>query len=207
MEASKIIFLVLLSTLFLCVADTKRVKAQDFVTIYILADGRVKPSTAPISSADNVTYTFTSNIIGSSIVILRDNIVVDGASYQLQGQGEIGIELSYRKNVTIRNMQIRGFLYYGIFLWSSFSNKITGNTVAYNMGGIMIQNASNNIISGNLVTNNLEGIMLEGSLDNNVSGNTITNNDRGISFYSSSNNVLKNNRQRHFFLFFFKQRT
>jgi len=167
MKANAVLFLVLLSILSLCVIDDQSVKAQDSETIYILADGSVRPSTAPISSADNVTYTFTSDITDSSIVILRDKIVVDGAGYILQGQGEIGIELSYRSNVTIRDMQISGFQYCGIFLWSSLNNTIAGNPIANNFGGILIQNASNNI--------------------------TVTNNDRGISLYSSSNNVLRNN--------------
>jgi parallel beta-helix repeat protein len=169
-KASNVLFLVLLSILSLYVVNTHRAKAQDFEIIYILADGSVEPSIAPISSADNVTYTFTSDIIDSSIVVLRDNIIVDGAGYTIQGQGEIGIELSYRSNVTIRNVQIWG-LQYGIVLWNSFNNTITGNTIAYNMWGIIMQNASRNIISGN----------------------NITNNGEGISIYSSSNNKLRNN--------------
>ena len=33
-------------------------------TIYIRADGSVEPDSAPISSVDNVTYTFFDNIYG-----------------------------------------------------------------------------------------------------------------------------------------------
>jgi hypothetical protein len=127
-KASNVLFFMLLSTLSLSVANTQRVKAQD-LTIYILADGSVEPSTAPISSVDNVTYIFTSYIVDSSIVVQRDNIVIDGAGYTLQGQQEIGIELSYRSNVTISNVGIWGLLY-GIYLWNSFGNTITGNTLA-----------------------------------------------------------------------------
>jgi len=174
-KASNVLFLILLGTLSLCVANTQLVKAQDFETIYILADGSVEPSTAPISSADNVTYAFTSDIIDYSIVVLRDNIVVDGAGYILQGQGEIGIELSYRSNVTISNVEIWG-LWYGIYLWNSFGNTITGSTLAYNVGGIIIQNASNNIISGNNITNNGEGISIYSSSNNNFKNNSLNNN-------------------------------
>jgi len=174
-KANNVLFLVLLGILSSCAVNTQRVKAQDFETIYILADGSVVPSTAPISSADNVTYTFTSDIIDSSIVVLRDNIVVDGADYTLQGQGEIGIELSYRSNVTIRNVQIWG-LWYGICLWNSFNNTITGNTIADNMAGIIIQNASSNIISGNNITNNGEGISIYSSSNNKFRNNSLNNN-------------------------------
>src|SRR3972149_10387671 len=55
-------------------------------TIYIRADGSVDPPTAPISTVDNVTYTFTQNIY-DSIIVERDIIVVDGAAFILQGPG------------------------------------------------------------------------------------------------------------------------
>ncbi|MCK4478072.1 hypothetical protein KAU88_06060, partial [Candidatus Bathyarchaeota archaeon] len=53
-------------------------------TIYIRADGSVDPDTAPISSSDNITYTFTDDIY-DEIVVERDDIVVDGAGYTVQG--------------------------------------------------------------------------------------------------------------------------
>jgi len=112
-------------------------------------------------------------------VVLRDNIVVDGANYTLQGGGERGIDLSSRSNVTIRNMRISGDFFYGIYLWNSSSNTITGNTIAYNTVGILIQNAPNNIISAN----------------------NVTNNDNGISIYFSSNNKLRNNTMNNEFNF------
>ena len=53
-------------------------------TIYIRADGSVE-GTTDISTVDNVTYTFTDNIINQSIVVERDNILVDGAGYTVEG--------------------------------------------------------------------------------------------------------------------------
>jgi len=53
-------------------------------TVYIRADGSIDPPTAPISSMDNVTYTFTDDI-EDSIVVERSNIVIDGAGHALQG--------------------------------------------------------------------------------------------------------------------------
>lgn len=61
----------------------ERVEASG--TIYIRANGLVE-GTDNIISADNVTYTFTGNI-NDSIVVEKDNIVVDGASYTGQGAG------------------------------------------------------------------------------------------------------------------------
>jgi hypothetical protein len=60
-------------------------------TIYILGNGGIQPSMAPISSVDGVTYTLTDNIVGnvtggsSAIIIQRDNIIIDGAGYTLTG--------------------------------------------------------------------------------------------------------------------------
>ena len=72
-----------------------------FETIYIRADGSVDPPTAPILNVGNISYAFTANI-NDSIVIERDNIVVDGASYTLPGDGKSnGFLLSGRTNVTI----------------------------------------------------------------------------------------------------------
>ncbi len=67
--------LVLLSTTVV-VRFIKPVVAQG--TIYIRSDGSVEPEGTPIFSLDNVTYTFTDNI-NVSIVVERNNIVVDGA--------------------------------------------------------------------------------------------------------------------------------
>ena len=78
-------------------------------TIYIRADGRVDPSTAPINRVENI-YTFTNYIYGYSIVVKRDNIVIDGVSHTMEGTGSgKGIDLSDRSNVTIQNLQIRYF--------------------------------------------------------------------------------------------------
>ena len=128
-KASKVLFFVLLSIFFLCVVNTKSVKLQSSEFIYIASDGSIYSSTnatVPIQRVGNV-YTFNGSIIDYSIVVQRDNIVVDGAGYTLQGQGEIGIDVSYRSNVTIRNVQICGIFFYGIYLWNSLSNSITGN--------------------------------------------------------------------------------
>jgi len=65
------------------VLELQKVKASG--TIYIRANGLVDPSTAPIQRDGNL-YTFTGNLF-DEIVIERDNIVVDGAGYTVQGTG------------------------------------------------------------------------------------------------------------------------
>jgi parallel beta-helix repeat protein len=171
-------------------------------TIYIRADGSIDPSTAPISSVDNITYTLTGNITSDAdgIVIERDNIVVDGAGYTVQGAGNgtgiIGIDLSLRINVTIKNMEIKAFDR-NIDLDHSFYCNISGNNVGAGYGGIVLVCSEHNSIFGNNVTS-LSGIALDGSSNNTISGNNVT--DNGASIFlgqlwggASSNYVYQNN--------------
>jgi len=166
--------------------------------IYIRSDGSVDPATAPIQRNGNI-YTLTENIY-DEIVVERDNIVVDGAGYLLQGTGSVrGIDLSHRSNVTIKNMQIGGRFGCGIYLQNSSNNTITENNIANNMDGICLQLSSNNRISANYLIDNLRfGIMIQDSSNNNIiSENNVIDNGGGISIYSSSNNRLINNNMKN----------
>jgi len=110
-------------------------------TIYIRADGSIDPSTANITTSDYVTYTFTDNNY-DSIVVERDNIVIDGKGYTVEGTGSgTGISLSDRNNVTIKNMVVRAFER-GIRLDDSSNNTISANNVTYNEYGIVLYHSS-----------------------------------------------------------------
>jgi len=208
-----LLFIGILSLAF----DIQQVEAIE--TIYIRADGSVDPDTAPISSVDNVTYTFTGNI-NESIVVERDSIVVDGAGYTVQGTGSgTGTDLSGRSNVTIKNMEIKAFQE-GILLYESTNNSIFENEISNNEDGISFYRFSNNnsvsrnnitnnsnhgivfnppsnynSISENYIAQNNQGIWLVSSVHNNVFGNNITNNNyNGIKLnYGSNNTIYKNN--------------
>ena len=111
--------------------NIQRVKASG--TIYIRADGSVVPSTANITSADNMTYYFTDNNY-DEIVVERSNIIVDGAGYTLQGtevEESKGIDLTERKNVTVMNMQIKAFGY-GIYLNLTSHSALLRNNITNN---------------------------------------------------------------------------
>ena len=163
--------------------------------IYIRADGSIDPPTANITTFDNITYTFTDSIY-DSIVVERDNIVVDGGGYTVQGTGSgTGLSLSGRNNVTIKSMTISAF-YSGIELSSSSSSSISGNNItANNVCGIVLYSFSNyNSISGNNITNNQDGIMLYSSSNSSISGNNITANDYlGIGLGYSSDISISGN--------------
>ena len=174
-------------------------------TIYIRADGSIEPSTAPVSTVDNVTYTLTDNIVGdvpkdsSAVVVERDSIVIDGAGYAVQGTEERnskGIDFFWRNNVTLKNVEVRNF-YDGIHLYFSSNNTLTGNTASNNRYGISLGASSNNVLSGNTASSNqYHGIYLSSSSNNTLTGNTASNNEHGISIGGSSN-VITHNTATH----------
>ena len=160
-------------------------------TIYIRSDGSVDPPTAHISSIDNISYSLINNVY-ESIIVEKDNIVVDGAGHILKGTGVYaskGISLSGRSNVTIKNMTIEAF-YYGIYLYDSSGNNMCENSItANNWYGVWLNSSSNNSICENSITrHNWYGITLENSSNNRISANNIANNHYGIHLSKSSNN-------------------
>jgi parallel beta-helix repeat protein len=173
-------------------------------TIYIRADGSIDPITAPITTVDNVTYTFAANIY-DSIVVERDNIVVDGSGSTLQGTGGdaagIGISFQRRNNATIRSARIASFVI-GIYLYYSSNITITENDIENNFNDGVRVDYSNNITiaENNIAGNNLYGVEFAyPSYENNVVGNNIANNSFGgiVFFGSSNNNIVGNNLTRN----------
>ncbi len=163
-------------------------------TVYINSDGSVSPSSAPISSVNNVTYTLTGNVsypAYNGIVVERNNTVIDGNGYTVQGNlSGYGLSLTDISNVTIENANIENFQE-GIYLYSSSNNTVSGNNVTANSGGgIDLEYSNSSSISGNNVRANGFGINLGSSSDNNtVSGNNSTANVfDGIELFSSSDN-------------------
>ena len=198
------ILVVLVSSLgvFSVVLNAPMVKASG--TIYIRADGSIDPPTANITTTDHVTYTLTGNI-DDSIVIERNNIIVEGADYTVT---RYGIVLVNRSDVTIRNATIRGISLEScsnnnlsgnnvtgfINVISSFNNTLQGNNIT--SGGIWLQSSSNNnTVLGNIIANG-EGIWLSAwqnvSSHNTIVGNSITNSTRGIELSGLNNTVSGN---------------
>ena len=190
-------------------------------TIYIRADGSIDPDTAPISTVDNITYTFTGNV-NDEIVVEKANTIIDCNGYIVEGSGTgKGFTLYNVANVTIRNANIRNFQY-GIYLESASYNFILGNNITANSYdgievyfssdnneiagnnietsewfGIGIYYSNNNTIKGNKIINNNDGIWLYDALDNTISMNDISaNSEYGIELYYASNNRIFHNNLR-----------
>lgn len=196
-KASALLFALLLASmtgLLFCFQTAKAI-----TTIYIQTDGTVYPISAPIQRNGNI-YTFTSNINSDTdgIVIEKNSTILDGAEHSLQGTNTAssnGIYLSGNYNVTIKNIDIKGFES-GILLdaYSTYNN-IIGNTVESNVYGVNCwAYADNNSIIGNNITgNSLSGIWIAGSSSDTVSENIIAENSLGINLQSSSNDSIYHN--------------
>jgi parallel beta-helix repeat protein len=218
MRRTVVYFVILV--VFLSVFATSVVPVKAIGIIYIRADGSIDPPSAPISSVDNITYTFTSDIASDSdgVRIQRDNVIVDGAGYTVHGVGSsVGIVLVDSINVTVKKMIIEGFSW-GI-LGSRSNNVICDNDIKDNGDGVVFYSATNWLITRNRIAESTfqDGIWLygssgvevvgndiranpragvvfaSGSQDNLVFDNNITENGIGILFDSGSNKVFHNN--------------
>jgi parallel beta-helix repeat protein len=183
--------------LLLSISSTMQVQSVEAsATIYIRADGSIEPPTAELSSNDNTTYSMTANL-NDSIVIEKDNIVLDGAGHAIQGSGGgNGIEMAGRNNVTIKNVEVRGF-YQGIMIYNSSRNNNVFNVraISNSYAGIRVDSSTNNNVTGNTVTGGDEGIELSGDGGNNlVVRNDIEGNEfYGVNLISASNNFVRSN--------------
>jgi len=161
-------------------------------TIYIKANGMTEPKEAPISSIDNITYTLTGNI-NDLIVVERDNILVDGAGYTVQGIGKgKGISIDGRRNVTIQNVEIIAFNN-GIYLCRSSNNRICRNRITANtyIGISLFQSSNNSIVGNNITASNCYGIYLDESSNNNITENVFAK--VGLFVAGSYGNLVEGN--------------
>jgi len=121
--------------------------------IRITADGSVVETYLIQRNGD--TYTFKGNISGG-IAVEKDNIVIDGAGYTLQGPGKEshddgGLFLDFRSNVTIKNLHITACQ---IGIRRQFGNcvfegnYITDCSTGIDIGGVY----GNNTFTGNTIT-------------------------------------------------------
>jgi nitrous oxidase accessory protein NosD len=202
--ASSYIIALLFLSLFVFAFTAKPVRAESVGTIIINPDGRITPSTANITTTDNVTYTFTgSNYL--PIVVQRDNVIIDGKGWTLHGAGNrTGMDLSNRTKTTVKNTQITNF---GIGILLNFSSDInlSGNNITNDsVAGICSDHSGDlfswDTISGNNITNDGCGISFNMSGDTAMFGNKIVGNTNagiqvngGYDFATISGNLIMNN--------------
>jgi parallel beta-helix repeat protein len=170
--------------------------------IYIRSDGSVEPSTASIQRVGNV-YTFTDDIKGS-IIVERDNCVIDGAGFTLQGTGADDYRSAIPEiNITDWLQNMTAIPKYdetiipesnntGIY---SYAQKLTIMNLKLTefWCAIELEYSSDNCIIDNEITTNTQGVWIHSSSNNTISGNNITNTKRGITLTAAHNNIYANN--------------
>jgi len=169
--------------------------------IYVRSDGSVEPSTAPIQRVGNV-YTFTDDVQGS-IIVEKDNVVIDGAGFTLQGTGADDYRSAIPEfNVTDWRKDPTAIPKYdetiipesnntGIY---SYAQKLTimNLKITEFWCAIELEYSSDNCIIDNEITNNTQGVWIHSSSNNSLVGNDITANSNGISLTASHNKVSGN---------------
>ena len=209
-KRATIILVLVLCSVVVSIPQILVVKAES--TIYIRADGSVE-GTDKIQQ-DGDIYTLTDNIVNQSMMVEKDNTMIDGAGYTLEG-GHIWLE--NRLNVTIKNMQItrsdEGIRIMGLCknntisgnnitdisggnaIWVTFgasNTTISGNNIIGNGVGIYVYMSGGTIVSENNIEANSMGIWLSGP-NNRIIGNNIVNNGVGVSDFIGGNFIQHNN--------------
>jgi parallel beta-helix repeat protein len=202
-----LILLITFSALCLDVSRANPIGPYNRSYIYIRADGSVEPVTSPITRVGD-NYYLTGNITADSltqtsysIVIEKDNIVLDGSNYSL-GVAEQGIIVSNRHNITIQNLSLCKFNT-AIVVTLSYNITIRSNVISQSMYGVDLQKCNNTVIANNDFHDNLDQAAITLSSSNNVIvyGNQLINGyGTGIWLeYSSNNYIIANSIVHHYF--------
>lgn len=164
-----LLLLLILCSVLVAFPNVGIVKAEG--TIYIKSDGSVEGT--DLLQRNNNTYTFLGDISGN-IVVSKDFITIDGSGYALKGSGDSsqkGINLSFRKNVTVTNLVIMN---YSIGVSCKPGAGTTTNITILNNYihdcdiGIEFLGSSNNLIKYNTFKNNSIDIAINYVLGNNL---------------------------------------
>jgi parallel beta-helix repeat protein len=168
-------------------------------SIEITADGNV-------TGTDNIKrigidYEFTANISGS-IVVLCDNITINGNGYSLNGNGgSSGIFLEGRQGITIKNLTISNFQegivysYYRNMYSDCKNNALIANNIINNERGVICYFAQNRTITGNVISSNSkQGISTFDSVQIQIYGNTLSENNEAFGCtHLENSNIYGNN--------------
>jgi parallel beta-helix repeat protein len=158
--------------LFLCcflICPEIRITTANFVptpppklpSIYIKPDGSVN-SSFPIQQNGNL-YTLTGDIANYTLEVQRDNIVIDGANYSLDGYGiGIGIDLTNRTSVTVKNLKLARFRI-GVLLENCSDVRLTGTVIQNSGTGFSFISASGILLRNNFLVDCPRSFDISGS--------------------------------------------
>jgi parallel beta-helix repeat protein len=178
--------MLVLAVVFLMLATSptvlvKQAGAQEpFLTVFILPDGTVSPSTSLIAQNGGI-YTLTGDLY-ARIIIQKSNVILDGAGHTLRGPYNgtatnnwivgngpnqdpngtftdyiIGVDFGGKniEGITVENLNIKNFSI-GMYVWTE-NNTVTGNDFSDNIVGILVS-GSNQTITKNYIANNQRGL-------------------------------------------------
>jgi len=153
-------------------------------TIYIRQDGAIDPPEAPIERI-GTTYRMSSNA-SATIIIEKNDVVVDANDFTIEGTAATGLLLSRVSNVTIKNFHIKGFLI-GISLDLSSNCSLLNNEIRNNgFCSMEFQDSTGNSVFSCNLTNSRFGIYLLRSKYNVVSECVSTNCTEAAFYLDSS---------------------
>ena len=175
---------ILLSGLAFSTISISSVHGQFLGSVYIDADGSIVGTNS--IQQNGTIYTLTANISGG-IQVQKGNIVIDGAGYSIEGNGQYGrgIDLSNGRgqdpsrstisNVTVKNLKIMD-CYYAIGNENTNNNTFIGNYIANCDTGFWIIGSPNNTLIHNTVKDCVTGISINYAGFNIITENNIINN-------------------------------
>ncbi len=186
------------------IAGIQTVNSRSPEPFYIYADGSIGGSIGVQRNGD--VYTFTSDITGA-LVVQKDNIVIDGAGYTLQGQNSKGIDLTERTNVTIKNAHIDLDLGFCISLRNATKCVIkdsiifginSSQTLGFSSSwfgpiAIDLSFSSGNTFERNTISKCYTAFHISWSSNNIIANNNVVDCRVGIDLQDANGNILKNN--------------
>ncbi|MFH0840639.1 MAG: right-handed parallel beta-helix repeat-containing protein, partial [bacterium] len=128
------------------------------INLYGLTYASANLTLTKIGCGDTIygDFDFGNNYIcgNSGLVVGKDNIIINGNSYNLTGNGSgVGISINNKKNISIINLGINNFTK-GLYLYYSNGSNFTNLIVFNNSLGVVLNNSDNNIFYGGNLTNN-----------------------------------------------------
>ncbi|MGB9778264.1 MAG: right-handed parallel beta-helix repeat-containing protein [Candidatus Bathyarchaeales archaeon] len=162
-------------------------------TIFILPDGSIDPPTVSILRTEEI-YSLLDNI-HAEIVIQKNNIILDGANFKLEGDRALnstGVYLSNVSNVVVKRINVSGF-FCAIRVNSSEGCTITENNITNSDFGLRIEYSTENIVSKNNFENLWCGVNVAYSQKTQIFDNTLSTSEYGIILDWSAENVIARN--------------
>jgi hypothetical protein len=152
--------------LLICLASltaVSRVKLQSVSTIFINTDGSVSGTDAIVHGGNH--YELTGNLYNSSIVVLCNNIVLDGGGFMLQGPS--GWPTPAGINLTCTGVKVQNFVikYWEVGILGVYDgNTISNDSLIGNERGIAIY-ANGYDVVGNYIAHSDYCIRVTGTND------------------------------------------